>query len=121
MTKRQEALKQWNSLTIDYKQGILDATTKIIGVPYRDINSLTGHKVKCWTFSAGTDLDEKIARKYLEIGKEYTVESTTVDDWHTDVKLQEFPDVNFNSVFFEDVSKQSKEQNMKHPDYLMYN
>jgi hypothetical protein len=46
MTKRQEALKWWDSLTIDYKQGILDATTKIIGVPNRDINSLTGREIE---------------------------------------------------------------------------
>ncbi len=46
MTKRQEALKWWDSLTTDYKQGILDTNTKIIGVPRRDIGSLTGREIE---------------------------------------------------------------------------
>ena len=62
-----------------------------------------GAKVICSTLDAGYDYHKEIASKYLVIGKEYTVEYTDVDSWHTDVYLQEFPGVKFNSVFFEDV------------------
>lgn len=62
-----------------------------------------GDKVVCDTFDAGYESDKVIAIKYLEIGKEYTIDETVVDDWHTDVYLQEFPGIEFNSVFFEDV------------------
>ena len=67
-----------------------------------NIYAKTGHKVKCVTLDAGYKSDQETAKKYLEIGKEYIVERTEVDSWHTDVWLQEFPDVKFNSVFFED-------------------
>lgn len=62
-----------------------------------------GDKVICSTFAAGYDYHKEVAAKYLKAGKEYTIEKTVVDNWHTDVYLQEFPGVKFNSVFFEDV------------------
>jgi hypothetical protein len=62
-----------------------------------------GDEVICSTFDAGYDDDQEVARKYLVIGNIYTIEETDVDGWHTDVYLQEFPDIKFNSVFFEDV------------------
>ncbi len=86
-----------------------------------NIYALKGHKVKCETFLAGYDYDREKAQKYLEIGKEYTIEMTEVDSWNTDVWLQEFPNVKFNSVFFEDVEEQSEEMDKLHPDYLRWN
>jgi len=68
-----------------------------------NIYAENGDKVVCSTFDAGYKHEQQIAAKYLVIGKEYTIDQTVVDNWHTDVYLQEFPGVKFNSVFFEDV------------------
>lgn len=86
-----------------------------------NIYALKGHKVKCCTLSAGYNYHQEIAEKYLEIDKEYTVEKTIVDSWYTDVYLKEFPDIKFNSVFFEDVNPQDESMDEKHPDYFRYN
>lgn len=85
-----------------------------------NIYALKGHKVKCETLSAGYDYHKEVAQKHLEVGKEYTVEKTQVDSWHTDVWLQEFPNVKFNSVFFEDTVEQSEEMDKQHPDYRRF-
>jgi hypothetical protein len=50
--------------------------------------------------SAGYRSHQETAAKHLEVGKAYTVESTKVGGWHTDVYLEEFPGVAFNSVMF---------------------
>lgn len=39
----------------------------------------------------------------LEGGKEYTLEDIVVHSWHTIVYIKEFPDVEFNSVAFEEI------------------
>ena len=39
----------------------------------------------------------------LEVGKEYTLEDIDVHSWHTIVYLEEFPNVEFNSVAFEEI------------------
>ena len=70
--------------------------------------------------SAGYDYHKEVAQKHLEIGKEYIVEKTEVDSWHTDVWLQEFPNVKFNSVFFEDAVEQSEEKDKEHSDYQRF-
>lgn len=82
-----------------------------------NIYALKGHKVKCETLSAGYNHHKEVAEKYLEVGKEYTVEKTQVDSWHTDVWLKEFPDIIFNSVFFVDIIGQSKGNDKLHEDY----
>lgn len=38
------------------------------------------------------------AIKYLQIGEIYNVQKVDIDAWHTDVYLEEFPGVAFNSV-----------------------
>ena len=38
----------------------------------------------------------------LEIGKIYTVADVDVYGWHTEVKLEEFPNIVFNSTCFEE-------------------
>lgn len=86
-----------------------------------NIYALQGHKVVCSTLNGGYDSDEELAVKYLELNKEYTVLETNVSGWHTDVILEEFPDIEFNSVFFEDVDEQDEESDMEHPDYSYYN
>ena len=72
-----------------------------------NIYALEGHKVRCVTLKAGYKYQQEIVKKYLELGKEYTVEKTKVEGWSTSVWLKEFPNIRFNSVFFEDVVKQS--------------
>jgi hypothetical protein len=54
------------------------------------------------TINSGYDHDSDLAKKYLEIGKPYTVDHTEVDGWHTDVYLSEIPNIGFNSVNFVD-------------------
>ena len=86
-----------------------------------NIWALKGHRVKCGTLTAGYPSHQEVAQRHLELGKEYTVDRTEVDSWHTDVLLQEFPGVRFNSVFFEDAAEQSAEQDPLHPDYHRFN
>ena len=82
-----------------------------------NIFAIEGHKVMCSTLDAGYDYHKEVAEKYLEVGNEYTVEKTYVSGYHTDVYLKEIPNIKFNSVFFEDVEEQSKEDDKRHPDY----
>jgi len=87
-----------------------------------NIFALEGHKVVCTTFDAGYEVDQRVAKKYLEIGKIYAVHYTEVSGWSTEVHLEGFPpDVSFNSVFFEDIEEQSEEDDEQHPDYQYYN
>lgn len=39
----------------------------------------------------------------LELGKTYTVVDVEVNSWYTLATLKEFPDVQFNSVIFEEL------------------
>ena len=82
--------------------------------------ALKGHKVKCVDLESPYDYQTERAKKHLEIGKIYTVESTEVRSFSTNVVLQEIPDVEFNSTLFEDIQKQSEEDDRKHPDYWKY-
>ena len=85
-----------------------------------NIYALNGHKVICGTLNGGYSQDKEKAEKYLEIGKEYIIEKTHVSNWYTEVWLQEFPGVRFNSVFFEDSVEQGEEMDSEHPDYGRY-
>ena len=86
-----------------------------------NIFAIEGHKVKCSTFDAGYDYDKEKAKKHLTLEQEYTIDYTIVDNWSTDVYLKEFPNVRFNSVFFEDAIEQSEEDDKNHPDWRRYN
>lgn len=88
-----------------------------------EIFAIEGYKVIVTERSKnnGYDYDKEQVNRYLEVGKVYEVERTEVGRSHTDVYLKEFPDVNFNSVNFEGVEDQSKEQSMTHPDWEKYN
>ena len=41
--------------------------------------------------------------KLLTLGEVYTIKKIEQHSWHTKVFLKEFPDVEFNSVWFEEV------------------
>jgi len=88
-----------------------------------NIYALPGTKVMVTeeTKKHGHERDQENIEKYLEIGKEYTVDHTVIHNWNTNVFLKEFPGVIFNSVNFEDVTLQTKEDNKLHPDYNRYN
>ncbi len=88
---------------------------------WMNIYALKGHKVRCVSLEAPYNYQTERAKKHLEIGKEYTVERTEVHSSSTDVILQELPEIEFSSGLFEDVLKQSKEDDEQHPDYWKYN
>jgi hypothetical protein len=68
-----------------------------------NIYAKRGDKVKFSFPDWGYNSDIEKAKEYLTVGKEYTIEKTDVSSWHTNVYLQEFPEVSFNSIMFEDV------------------
>ncbi len=86
-----------------------------------NIYALKGHQVRCDNLSNDYEYRLEIARQHLEIGKEYLVEKTEVGSSHTEVFLQEFPGVGFNSSLFEDVQEQPEAQDAMHPDFEKYN
>jgi len=47
--------------------------------------------------------DQEVAKKHLQIGKPYTVESVTVKDFVNDVYLEEVPGVRFNSAVLTEI------------------
>jgi len=79
-----------------------------------------GFKVRVATLKGGYPIHQELAEEHLEVGKEYTIDSTSVSGFHTDVRLEEIPNVNFNSVFFEDVEGQSNDDE-SHPDWMLFN
>lgn len=54
------------------------------------------------SIKSGYKCDIEKAEKYLKVGNIYTVEKTNVFSSYTEVYLQEFPDIEFNSVQFID-------------------
>lgn len=86
-----------------------------------NIYAIKGHKVRVKTYDAGYEYQEKLIRDNLKLGEEYTILRTEVASSYTEVFLEEFPDISFNSVFFEDVVTQSEEDDMKHQDFSKYN
>jgi len=69
----------------------------------------------------GDESDKELVGKYLEVGREYTVERTEVHGWHTEVFLREVPGVAFNSTNFEDVHEQDEANDQKHADWARFN
>ena len=87
---------------------------------WMNIYALKGHKVRCINLELPYDYQTETAHKHLELNKKYTVERTEVHSSSTEVFLKEIPEVAFNTTSFEDVSKQSEEDDQKHPDYWTY-
>ncbi len=84
-----------------------------------EIYALKGYKVKVTdkTRNNGFESDKENVRKHLQKGKVYTIDKTNVSSGFTDVFLQEFPNIEFNSVNFEGVNAQSEKLNKQHKDY----
>ena len=82
-----------------------------------NIYALENHKVKLTTINVGYEYQKEDLKKYLKLGKIYTVQKTDVYSSFTKVYLKEVPDVGFNSVCFEDVNEQSPDDDKKHLNY----
>lgn len=54
----------------------------------------------------GYNHEKDYAKNKLELGKKYTVLTTNVQDWVSYVTLQEFPDLEFNTVMFREASSE---------------
>ena len=86
-----------------------------------NIYALKGHKVKATSLNQGYQYHIENAEKYLKLNHIYTVDRTEVASSKTEVYLQEFPEIPFNSTMFDDVVPQSAEDDRKHPDYYEFN
>lgn len=69
-----------------------------------NIHAKRGTKIVFAHPKSGYECHQKCAKKHLIEGTAYTVETTVVRGWHTDVYLQEVPDIGFNSVLFDEVN-----------------
>jgi len=85
-----------------------------------NIYALKGHKVSFTHPNGGWPFDQQLAKTHLLLDNKYTIEKTIVDSSSTDVFLEEFPNVRFNSVMFDDVEPQDEEKDKLHPDYYRY-
>ena len=72
------------------------------------VNAPKGQKVR-YLDEHGYESDLITARRYLVKDNEYTVEKTDVGSWRTSVYLQEYPDIPFNSVHFEELEPLGEE------------
>jgi predicted protein tyrosine phosphatase len=88
-----------------------------------NVFALHGHKVRVTskTLNNGELEDSEHVLQHLNVDYTYTVDATNVNDFSTDVYLQEREGIKFNSINFEDVHPQSLEFDQKHPDYSKYN
>lgn len=68
-----------------------------------DIWNNSRRKVLCIRNEEDGMVVSSINNYLLEVGKEYTVVDTEVNSWYTLVWLEEFPDVAFNSVMFNEI------------------
>lgn len=75
-----------------------------------NIYSQPGEKVIFSYPTAGHKHDQDKVLKYLTLNETYTVKELDVESYHTDVFLEEFPDIAFNSVHF--TNKDSIESNI---------
>lgn len=66
-----------------------------------DIYSQQGTKV-VFTACGGMDGEIEYAKEQLVVGKIYTVRRTEVHSWSSDVYLEEFPGVSFNTCLFDE-------------------
>ena len=68
-----------------------------------DIFNSEPRKIKCIRNDADVWGGGGENHHLLEVGKEYTLEDIDVHSWHTIVYIEEFPNVEFNSVAFEEI------------------
>lgn len=66
-----------------------------------NIYAKQGNKVRCVKRECGFN-DCNPNNNPLVVGEVYTVNYTNVGGWNTSVYLEEFPNMSFNSILFED-------------------
>lgn len=67
------------------------------------IDAPYGTKVKFTHPTYGWPRDIEMAKRYLKLNQIYTVLRTVIYDSSTTVYLQEFPNISFNSVQFDEL------------------
>lgn len=82
-----------------------------------NIYALENHKIKLTNLNVGYEYQKQDLKKHLKLGEIYTVQRTDVYSSFTRVYLKEVPDIEFNSVCFEDVNEQVPDDDKKHPNY----
>ena len=68
-----------------------------------DINTPIGSKVRFSFLENGIASDVETAKKYLKENEIYTIKKIYIGGWRTDIILEEFPGIEFNSVQFENI------------------
>jgi len=63
----------------------------------------TGNSIKFAHPTAGYQHDQDQAGEHLVVGEIYKVSRIDVHDWNTNIWLEGFPEVIFNSVMFDNV------------------
>ncbi len=48
----------------------------------------------------GYESHQLTASKYLNLNQVYIVSHVKIDNWHTDINLEDYPNIAFNSVMF---------------------
>jgi|SRR6185312_12762385 len=72
------------------------------GLDSMDIQSPPGTIIK-FVGNGGSTAEQEDAKKHLKVGATYEIEKIEIGNWRTDVWLEGFPGVAFNSVMFENV------------------
>ena len=67
-----------------------------------NIRDYSKREVVCINNENNNFFDCDINSPLLEVGKKYIVVNVDVHSWHTKVELEEFPNIVFNSVCFEE-------------------
>ena len=114
--------KETGDATYDYRPSTAEEVLNY----YKPMNNyaLAGHKVKladlALSSAAFEDLNSFMELGLLKADEEYTVARTENHDEFTYVELVELPWVMLDTQIFIDVTRQSVEQDMQHPDWRKY-
>jgi hypothetical protein len=82
-----------------------------------NIYAMEGHKVRLVTLDAGYPNEREQVQELMKIGDILTVKTTYPSGWSSSVTFEEFPNMKFNTVFFEDVEPQPIELTKRHPRF----
>ena len=63
----------------------------------------TPREILCISNSSNDFFDCDRNSPMLEIGTTYNLVCVIIHSWHTEIELEEFPGIKFNSVYFEEI------------------
>ena len=72
---------------------------------YISFDTKPGTKIVYANKNCGYDYDQESAAKYLKLGRQYTLKSMSVGQSSSSLTLEEFPNVSFNLIMFDDVKR----------------